>query len=642
MTASSLTRRARVLDQALLGCLLLALFGAAVGFGGKHTDVRTLCLLVIFLTGVAVLLARLVLHPRPGIYLPPGWVGGILVAGVVLESITRAPVARAAWLEAIYLLGAACLYGAVVELCAVRGRWRWVLSVFFLLLSILCWYAVIQHVRGSTAVLMVPRPAMYGMRATATFINPNHFGFLVAIGVIAATGIAACASAGWPLRIIAAYTVLLGAPTLLLTQSRGAWCAVTGGWIVLVLLLAARAGWRRLAVAAAVLPLAGALIAASLWLGSDVVRNRVHDTVKGDVRPALWHDTAAMIQHRPWLGHGAGSYRYILGQYQERYRSHTRYPLYAHSEILHYAAEYGIVGTAVFAGAYLWIVFGFGLRRVVRASRERDRVLAAILVAVMTTGLLHACVDFPFHIPACLLALVLLVGVFCGVLLQGDARPVGRVAAPLMRVLGVAGGVLLLTAAVAQVRALVSDEMVEASNRQRGNFNYDAARTWAHRAIAWSPGSGHAYGALGNVLKSQTVWRRDPDERRALAEEAVYTFWAALDRNPYDCASMLALSQLYGDILGDDEKSLDWISRMEGVMPRRSWPYTERGTRLRRMGRLEEALDAFDKAFKLSRHDRTAALNRAALREHFKEEKRRKRRNRKRAAKPAPAPSVSP
>ena len=142
--------------------------------------------------------------------------------------------------------------------------------------SLLAWYAIIQHSRGSNMVLTMPRPEGYGMRASGTFVCPNHFAYLLELYLVMGVALIPMRSAGVGLRLIGGYTALLTLPVLLLSESRSAWIGAVAGVGLFILLLAGRRSLARLLISCVVFSLVVALTALALWSFSPTFKRRDH------------------------------------------------------------------------------------------------------------------------------------------------------------------------------------------------------------------------------------------------------------------------------------------------------------------------------------------------------------------------------
>ena len=79
-------------------------------------------------------------------------------------------------------------------------RWKWVLGVLLAAVALNGLYAWVQHMDGSRMVLWMPRAEQYGLRASGTYLCPNHLANLIALLVPVALVLIALPAAGFPLR----------------------------------------------------------------------------------------------------------------------------------------------------------------------------------------------------------------------------------------------------------------------------------------------------------------------------------------------------------------------------------------------------------------------------------------------------------
>jgi O-antigen ligase len=128
-------------------------------------------------------------------------------------------------------------------------------------------------------------------------------------------------------------------------------------------------------------------------------------TGRENIRIVLAKATLDMIQDRPVLGWGAGSYDYCLPGYQVRYPeicvardSHKRlFFEHAHDDYLEFLAEYGVVGCSLLLAGVCFYVFRLFRLRVWRNAAAG--ILSLGCLAIM----IHAAIDFPFFNPAILI-----------------------------------------------------------------------------------------------------------------------------------------------------------------------------------------------------------------------------------------------
>jgi O-antigen ligase len=223
----------------------------------------------------------------------------------------------------------------------------------------------------------------------------NALGLVAAIGIVLALGGAAWTRRGWP-RVAALGTIVLLAPALVLTSSRGAWIALGAGLVVLV---AHRAGtlMARVVVAGILI----VLIVVVVTVGSS--QRSAAKRLVGEDRAQYWTVAVHDYEQHPLLGSGAGTF----GDYWLRYRPVPTFTRTAHNLYLESLAELGPLGLALVIAA-----LALPLTTVRRAGW-----LEAAAAGGYVAYVVHASVDWDWQLPgATLPALV------CGGALLVSAR----------------------------------------------------------------------------------------------------------------------------------------------------------------------------------------------------------------------------
>jgi len=265
-------------------------------------------LLLSFLGSLLVLARPLVFRSMPRGHAPPGfWAFTILVAYIVLR-VPFSSVPYAARWEALRWV---CLLAAAWSWTQMGGRvhrWKWLLGVLLMAVALDGLYAIIQHVNSADTVLWAPRPEQYGLRASGTYLCPNHFANLIALLTPLALVLIFLPEAGLPLRLMAGYFLLISTPVLYWTQSRSGWMGVTAGLMVTGLLLAWRKSRSWLLMALVALPLLAAAAGWTAWQTLPAVRTRFGAVLEnpekaGGIRLAMWRDAPEMFKDRPWGWH---------------------------------------------------------------------------------------------------------------------------------------------------------------------------------------------------------------------------------------------------------------------------------------------------------------------------------------------------
>jgi O-antigen ligase len=233
------------------------------------------------------------------------------------------------------------------------------------------WYGLVEY--------LVARPPFDPFEGTLLF-EPlgyaNAVGILAAIGAVLSCGLALEASS-FAQAVARAVPLAVLIPTLVLTESRGAWAGMA---VALVVLVALRFRLRRAHVIALVALLAIG-VALVVWSsGGDFYGER----------PTFWRIAWRDYRDNPALGSGAGTYVYAWGG--------TLTPsggvaVDAHSLYLESLAELGPVGLALLTGT-----LGLPLLAIRRSG------LATVAGAAYVAFLVHAAIDFDWEMPAVTLA----------------------------------------------------------------------------------------------------------------------------------------------------------------------------------------------------------------------------------------------
>ena len=554
-------------------------------------------LMILAFLGIAITAFRRLLDTRNdgAVYVPLagwGWASWLLYA-LVLSWLSAVPYeSKIEWLKMASYVAA---YWAWTDLSMRRGRWRMLLGILIFWVTLIDWYALIQHAHGSRMVLGIERPPVYGMRASGTYICPNHFAALLEIILPLSLAIMLCSESKAPLRLLGGYALLLGLPVMFLTMSRSGWLGTAAGLGGVALLLA----WRRSAKALAVTMVLGAVfalgVAGAAWRLSPAVRERIHGASLDHPDPAvtarleMWRDTRAMIRSRPWFGYGPGTFVWVYPRFKSM-DSHMLFN-YAHNEYLHTAAEFGLPGLALISGIVLWMALSV-LKRIRHVRRDRDAALIAGLLGVMLAEAVHAVFDFNLHIFSVWHTLTLVGGVVMGCLYASDEiRPFylpHRITKPVFITTGVA--MIVLAAFAGQAYAGYGFHRLGEKAWER--LRLDRAERLFRISAKVDPGYWRAYQGLGHVLRTRAIWNLDPTEKRKWSDQALQAYEKAWKLNVWDVETRYAMATAHNQ-LGDKERALELMREVVRIHPTHLFYRNRLGLQLRQMGRYQEALDEF-------------------------------------------------
>lgn len=565
----------------------------------------------VFWTAAPVLVPSLVLVTVPQvaalfsgkplkIVLPPGAGIWLLLWGYVLFRALWIPrIPYQAWSVFLYMGSVYLLYVTLADLCNRRYALRRV-AVFFLLAVILqAMLALSLHYHGLRNVLWLERPESYGMRASGTFICPNHFAQLLQMGIILAVACLIWPGFSLPLKLIAAYTLLVAVPAILLSGSRAGWLGMLIGIGILLLGAALRKGVKVTFLAmSALVPLAtGGLWAAYRFV--PMVRERVELSRRADIRfTALWPDTWRLIQGEGFWGAGPGMFRHLFEQYRVSFRVPRLYLRHAHNEFLHLIADYGWVMFWVVVLGLLVIIWRL-LAACWRERKEARMIVPLAILALLCAKAVHSAFDFNVHVLGNIVPFILLVAAFFGYGLYEGIWKVRPLPAAVSR--PVLSFALLLTLGILPgLTAFGWSSWAEyRMDQARRRHDMEAEQRYAAVIRTWTPFYWRGWTEYGYQLRSEAFLVRDPVLRAEISNQARNAYNIALRWNPYDRIAMLGLAQL--DIReGNHEEALPILETLTRLDPLDEHVHTQYALTLRRLGRLEEALEAFRTARRLA------------------------------------------
>jgi len=252
---------------------------------------------------------------------------------------------------------------------------------------------------------------------TGTFVNRNHYAAHIAMTLALGLGLLysdlyrqRLSSRGLKQQLrnllglvmgprfvgFLALTIMTSA--LILSHSRGGILAVFGALFIVAIL--GMLWHRKSTVERSILVIVALLVASAVyWQGTGSLIERVATMKVGeDERIQVWNSTIDMIADRPLFGVGANNYLWGFPAYRDGARPEV-FVNHAHNDYLELLAEYGLVG-AVLAGLPVLLI----LASMLDGFRERhDPLSRGLLFGALTACiafLLHAFVEFNFHIPA--------------------------------------------------------------------------------------------------------------------------------------------------------------------------------------------------------------------------------------------------
>lgn len=550
--------------------------------------------MLLLFTGALLFLLRGPLFPNSYVLQPPP--GGVVLWVFALYAAAlaaRASVQHEAWIEVFTIISYGVAYWVWSSLASHHKRWRWLLGAMMLSVTIMAWYALIQHGHDSNMVLSVPRPEQYEMRASGAYICPNHFASLLAIFLPMCLSLVLCRSAGGPLRLFAGYTILLALPPLFLSQSRSGWLGAMAGLAACIVLLAWRTNTRRFLLAVVATPVAIAVAGLAAWMLSPMVQSRVAAALRGDVRLNLWRDTWTMIQDSFLTGFGPGSYGFVYPHYRSHLVMYTD-PKFAHNEYLHLLADYGLIGLILCSIFFVAAAFGF-LRFLRGSEREKDAHMVAGLSGAVAAALVHGIFDYNLHTFSISHALIAFAGITAsGLFASGDLK--ARTVDGWRRgVIWITSASVLLVVMAVLTRMFIAYLITLSANKDKDLLRILAAESKYTRAAAIDPLAWEPRLALADLARLQGFWNIDKELRAKRNEDALRLYGEVLALNPWNADALFGTYKTHMN-MRQKEKGLELLFRLVDTIPHHAYYLVELGLRLREIGRDDEALVYFEKS----------------------------------------------
>jgi O-antigen ligase len=321
------------------------------------------------------------------------WVIGAAqaVAGLSLVPfLTRIELLKYSALVALFFL---CL-----QSYRTRAQWRgfvWFLLILGFGVSL---FAILQHFTFNGKLYWV-REMRYGGTPFGPYVNRNHFAGLMEL--LIPPGVAIQILGGErrdQMPLLALFTVLpIGA--LFLSASRGGIMSFFAEMAFLAILVILRRREKKALVAAAlVIGFAAMLVS---WLGIGAAMDRFAGykglEVSEGRRVGMLHGTWHIFLDHPVLGTGLGTLQQVFPRYETvndgLIVNHT------HNDYVEALAETGLIGGICFA-LFLIVLFWNGWKILAADKDNRNLTYHAGALIACFGLLVHAFVDFNFHIPS--------------------------------------------------------------------------------------------------------------------------------------------------------------------------------------------------------------------------------------------------
>jgi O-antigen ligase len=557
--------------------------------------------------GVLVLWgARLWLDPRPRLLWPPiCWA----VAAFTLYAIGRyltADIEYVARQELIHVLVYAFLFLAVLNNLYRQETTQVIACTLVFLAMAISFYAIYQFLTHSTRVWTEHVRADLG--ASGTYISRNHLGGF--LEMLLPLGLAyTLASRLKPVvKVFLGYASLVILAGIAVTVSRGAYASTGLAMMLFFGLLLLHRKYRLPSLVLLLVLLGGGAYFVSRSLPVRMRFERLAQAasrVEDDTRFLLWRAAVQVWQQNSWWGVGPGHYDYRFRQVRP-VELQLR-PGWAHNDYLNALAEWGIVGTALVAAA--WVLLALGVLKMwpfVHASprdlgTDRGSNKFALVMGTsigLAAILTHSVVDFNMHIPAnAILAITLMA------LLSSHLRFATERYWVTVRVWGKLVASVFLVAGVVYLGRQGWHHAAEYVwlRRAAGEPSFSPAQVAClQKAFAAEPMNADTACAIGEAFRRQSSEGGSNNEQ--LAEQAIQWYDRSIKLNPWGGYTLLSPWAGYGwclDWLGRSDKSAVYFQRADELDPNNYFISSYIGLHYFESGDLAAARSWFERSLRL-------------------------------------------
>jgi O-antigen ligase len=290
------------------------------------------------------------------------------------------------------------LFFLCVQSYRTRSQWRnfvWFLLSLGFAVSL---FGILQHFTFNGKLYWV-RELQYGGIPFGPYVNRNHFAGLMEL--LIPPGLAIQILGGErrdQLPLVTLFTLLpIGA--LFLSASRGGIISFVAEVAFLIILIVARRREKKVLGAAALILILGAIVVSWLGIGAALDRFATYkklETSEGR-RVEMLHDTLLIFKSHRIMGTGLGTLQEVFPLYETAYDGLV--VNHSHNDYAEALAETGAIG-GLCGLAFLISLFWMAWKNLSAEGDPRSFAYHAGALVACLGLLVHAGVDFNFHIPS--------------------------------------------------------------------------------------------------------------------------------------------------------------------------------------------------------------------------------------------------
>ena len=290
------------------------------------------------------------------------------------------------------------LFFLCVQSYRTRSQWRNLIWFFLSLGFAVSLFAILQHFTFNGKLYWV-RELQYGGIPFGPYVNRNHFAGLMELLIPPGLAIQVLeAEQRDQLPLVGLFTLLpIGA--LFLSASRGGIISLVAEVGFLAILIIARRREKKVFVAAALIVTLAAILVSWLGIGAALDRFAAYkklETIEGR-RVEMLHDSLRIFQDHRILGTGLGTLQEVFPLYETVYDGLV--VNHSHNDYAEALAETGVIG-GLCGFVFLILLFWMAWKILNGQGDPRNFAYHAGALVACLGLLVHAGVDFNFHIPS--------------------------------------------------------------------------------------------------------------------------------------------------------------------------------------------------------------------------------------------------
>jgi O-antigen ligase len=290
------------------------------------------------------------------------------------------------------------LFFLCVQSYKTRSQWRnfvWFLLGLGFAVSL---FAILQHFTFNGKLYWV-RELQYGGIPFGPYVNRNHFAGLMELLVPSGLSILILGGERRDQVPLVALFTLLPIGALFLSASRGGIIGFVAEVGFLAVLIVARRREKKVLAAAAVVFTVAAILVSWLGIGAALDRFATYKKLETSERRRveMLHDSLRIFQSHRVLGTGLGTLQEVFPRYESSYDGLV--VNHSHNDYAEALAETGIAG-GLCGFAFLCILFWRSWKILSAEGESRGFAYHAGALVACLGLLVHAGVDFNFHIPS--------------------------------------------------------------------------------------------------------------------------------------------------------------------------------------------------------------------------------------------------